>query len=200
MSDSLNYTKQISNSKSLGKSIGTNSITNSSSEQGIQYIGSNNSVEMNHSNTQQNGNNLSTMSTEDSIIIEPQGFIRIIQQEKYAVEIMKGRNYNNLTKDEKTTVCNDFQNKALPFIIDYAKNKYLGIRDVYFADHIDKDGKVKSGPYKDKDIKELTVKECIQLSGKNRIQIDDNFLNLSYGEFKKLYWNKVKEYLTTNNA
>ena len=55
-----------------------------------------------------------------------------------------------------------------------------------FRDIIGKGGVIKFGPFSNKNIKDLNVKDIIQLSGKNHIKTDDSFLKLEFRDFREV--------------
>ena len=178
------YTK-ISSSNGLNNQMNS-SI--SSSQQGVQYPNDNSSLP---SSNHWQSNNISTISTESSLIIDQNGD-EIIK--KYSLKIMNGRSFNQLTEKEQRDVYADYENAMLSFIIDYAKTKYPNISDVLFRDIIDH-GIIKLGTFSNKNIKDLNVKDIIQLDGRNHIKTDDSFLGLGYRDFREVYMNKIKYYL-----
>ena len=186
------YTK-ISSSNGLNNQMNS-SI--SSSQQGVQYPNDNSSLP---SSNHWQSNNISTISTESSLIIDQNGdkiILDIIKKNKGGLEIMNGRSYDQLTEKEQRAY---YANRMLDFIIEYAKTKYPNISDVLFRDFIGHNGIIKLGPFSNKNIKDLNVKDIIQLSGKNHIKKDDSFLGLGYRDFREVYMNKIKNYLNSNN-
>ena len=83
------------------------------------------------------------------------------------------------------------------------RKKYQNISDildnVIFRDIIGRGGVIKFGPFSNKNIKDLNVKDMIQLSGENHIKTDDSFLKLEYRDFREVYMNKIIYYLNSNN-
>ena len=199
----MDYTAKMSSSISLNNQMNCeSSISNkSSSQQGVQYPNDNFSLAP--SNHWQS-NNISTISTESSLIIDQNGDKIILEDilKKYrgGLEIMNGRSYDQLTEKEQRYVYNCYVNTMLYFIIQYAKTKYPNISDVLFRDFIGHGGVIKLGTFSNKNIKDLNVKDIIQLSGKNHhIKKDDSFLGLGYRDFREVYMNKIKNYLKSNN-
>ena len=197
----IDYTEKISSSNSLTNQINCEpSIGDGgSSQQGIQYPNDNFSLATsNHCQS----NNISTISTESSLIIDQNGdniILDIIKKNKGGLEIMNGRSYDQLTEKEQRDVYAYYANTMLYFIIEYAKTKYPNISDVLFTDFIGRGGVIKFGPFSNKNIKDLNVKDIIQLSGNNHIKKDDSFLGLGYRDFREVYMNKIKNYLKSNN-
>lgn len=197
----MDYTKQIGSSISLNSEIGHGSTTsnNSTSQQAIQYPNNHSSMNSSSNNSQSNGN-ISMASTESSVIIDQNGeskILDIIENNPKASKIMNGRSYLQLTEKEQKEIYSIYANTILHFIIDYAKTKYSNISDVPFRDFIDHNGNITKGKHINKNIKDLKVKEIIQLSGINHIKKDDSFLNLEYRDFREVYMNKIKAYLST---
>ena len=194
----MDYTEKISSSNSLNNQMNCESSI-SSSQQGVQYPNDNfNLAPSNHWQS----NNISTISTESSLIIDQNGdkiILDIIKKNKGGLEIMNGRSYDQLTEKEQRDVYAYYANTMLYFIIEYAKTKYPNISDVLFRDFIDHNGIIKLGTFSNKNIKDLNVKDIIQLSGKNHIKKDDSFLGLGYRDFREVYMNKIKNYLKSNN-
>ena len=197
----MDYTKNISSSNSLNNQINSESaISNkSSSQQGVQYPNDNSSLP---SSNHWQSNNISTIPTESSLIIDQNGdkiILDIIKKNKGGLEIMNGRSYDQLTEKEQRDVYAYYANTMLYFIIQYAKTKYPNISDVLFRDFIGHGGVIKLGTFSNKNIKDLNVKDMIQLSGENHIKTDDSFLKLEYRDFREVYMNKIKNYLKSNN-
>ena len=197
----MDYTEKISSSNSLNNQMNCeSSISNkSSSQQGVQYPNDNFSLAP--SNHWQS-NNISTISTESSLIIDQNGdkiILDIIKKNKGGLEIMNGRSYDQLTEKEQRDVYAYYANTMLYFIIQYAKTKYPNISDVLFRDFIGHGGVIKLGTFSNKNIKDLNVKDIIQLSGKNHIKTDDPFLGLGYRDFREVYMNKIIYYLNSIN-
>ena len=194
----MDYTEKISSSNSLNNQMNCESSI-SSSQQGVQYPNDNfNLAPSNHWQS----NNISTISTESSLIIDQNGdkiILDIIKKNKGGLEIMNGRSYDQLTEKEQRDVYAYYANTMLYFIIEYAKTKYPNISDVLFRDFIGHNGIIKLGPFSNKNIKDLNVKDIIQLSGKNHIKKDDSFLVSGYRDFRGVYMNKIKNYLNSNN-
>ena len=195
------YTAKMSSSISLNNQINSESaISNkSSSQQGVQYPNDNSSLP---SSNHWQSNNISTIPTESSLIIDQNGdkiILDIIKKNKGGLEIMNGRSYDQLTEKEQRDVYAYYANTMLYFIIQYAKTKYPNISDVLFRDFIGHGGVIKLGTFSNKNIKDLNVKDIIQLSGKNHIKTDDPFLGLGYRDFREVYMNKIKNYLKSNN-
>ena len=194
------YTK-ISSSNGLNNQMNCESaISNkSSSQQGVQYPNDNSSLP---SSNHWQSNNISTIPTESSSIIDQNGdniILDIIKDNKEGLKIMNGRSYDQLTEKEKRDVRDCYANTTFLFIIEYAKTKYPNISDVLFTDFIGRGGVIKFGTFSNKNIKDLNVKDIIQLSGKNHIKTDDPFLGLGYRDFREVYMNKIKNYLKSNN-
>ena len=197
----MDYTAKMSSSISLNNQINSESaISNkSSSQQGVQYPNDNSSLP---SSNHWQSNNISTIPTESSLIIDQNGdkiILDIIKKNKGGLEIMNGRSYDQLTEKEQRDVYAYYANTMLYFIIQYAKTKYPNISDVLFRDFIGHGGVIKLGTFSNKNIKDLNVKDIIQLSGKNHIKTDDPFLGLGYRDFREVYMNKIKNYLKSNN-
>ena len=197
----MDYTAKMSSSISLNNQINSESaISNkSSSQQGVQYPNDNSSLP---SSNHWQSNNISTIPTESSSIIDQNGdniILDIIKKNKGGLEIMNGRSYDQLTEKEQRDVYAYYANTMLYFIIQYAKTKYPNISDVLFRDFIGHGGVIKLGTFSNKNIKDLNVKDIIQLSGKNHIKKDDSFLGLGYRDFREVYMNKIKNYLKSNN-
>ena len=197
----MDYTAKMSSSISLNNQINSESaISNkSSSQQGVQYPNDNSSLP---SSNHWQSNNISTIPTESSLIIDQNGdkiILDIIKKNKGGLEIMNGRSYDQLTEKEQRDVYAYYANTMLYFIIEYAKTKYPNISDVLFTDFIGRGGVIKFGTFSNKNIKDLNVKDIIQLSGKNHIKTDDPFLGLGYRDFREVYMNKIKNYLKSNN-
>ena len=197
----MDYTAKMSSSISLNNQINSESaISNkSSSQQGVQYPNDNSSLP---SSNHWQSNNISTIPTESSLIIDQNGdkiILDIIKKNKGGLEIMNGRSYDQLTEKEQRDVYAYYANTMLYFIIQYAKTKYPNISDVLFRDFIGHGGVIKLGTFSNKNIKDLNVKDIIQLSGKNHIKTDDPFLGLRYRDFREVYMNKIKNYLKSNN-
>ena len=194
----MDYTEKISSSNSLNNQMNCESSI-SSSQQGVQYPNDNSSLP---SSNHWQSNNISTISTESSLIIDQNGdkiILDIIKKNKGGLEIMNGRSYDQLTEKEQRDVYAYYANTMLYFIIEYAKTKYPNISDVLFRDFIGHNGIIKLGPFSNKNIKDLNVKDIIQLSGKNHIKKDDSFLVSGYRDFRGVYMNKIKNYLNSNN-
>ena len=201
----MDYTKNISSSNSLNNQMNCESaISNkSSSQQGVQYPNDNSSLP---SSNHWQSNNISTIPTESSLIIDQNGdkiILDIIKKNKGGLEIMNGRSYDQLTEKEQRDVYAYYANTMFDFIIKYAKKKYQNISDisdnVIFRDIIGRGGVIKFGPFSNKNIKDLNVKDMIQLSGENHIKTDDSFLKLEYRDFREVYMNKIIYYLNSNN-
>ena len=197
----MDFTKKISSSNSLNNQINREPSTSNggSSQQGVQYPNDNFSLAP--SNHWQS-NNISTIPTESSSIIDQNGdkiILDIIKNYSEGLEIMNGRSYAQLTEKEKRDVYDCYANTMLLFIIEYAKTKYPNISDVLFRDFIDHNGIIKVGTFSNKNIKDLNVKDIIQLSGKNHIKKDDSFLGLGYRDFREVYMNKIIYYLNSIN-
>ena len=197
----MDFTEKISSSNSLNNQMNRELSTSNggSSQQGVQYPNDNFSLAP--SNHWQS-NNISTISTESSLIIDQNGdkiILDIIKKNKGGLEIMNGRSYDQLTEKEQRDVYAYYANTMLYFIIEYAKTKYPNISDVLFRDFIGHGGVIKFGTFSNKNIKDLNVKDIIQLSGKNHIKKDDSFLGLGYRDFREVYMNKIKNYLNSNN-
>ena len=200
----MDYTEKISSSNSLNNQMNCESaISNkSSSQQGVQYPNDNSSLP---SSNHWQSNHISTIPTESSSIIDQNGDNIILEDifKKYrgGLEIMNGRSYDQLTEKEQRDVYNCYANTMPYFIIEYAKIKYPNISDdVFFRDIIGQNGRIKFGPFSNKNIKDLNVKDIIQLSGKNHhIKKDDSFLGLGYRDFREVYMNKIIYYLKSNN-
>ena len=192
----------MSSSISLNNQINSESaISNkSSSQQGVQYPNDNSSLP---SSNHWQSNNISTIPTESTLIIDQNGYNIILEDiiKKYrgGLKIMNGRSYDQLTEKEQRDVYAYYANTMLYFIIQYAKTKYPNISDVLFRDFIGHGGVIKLGTFSNKNIKDLNVKDIIQLSGKNHIKTDDPFLGLGYRDFREVYMNKIKNYLKSNN-
>ena len=189
------YTK-ISSSNGLNNQMNS-SI--SSSQQGVQYPNDNSSLP---SSNHWQSNNISTIPTESSSIIDQNGdniILYIIKNYSEGLAIMNGRSYDQLTEKEQGDVYAYYANTMLYFIIEYAKTKYPNISDVIFRDFIGHGGVIKFGTFSNKNIKDLNVKDIIQLSGKNHIKTDDSFLGSGYRDFRGVYMNKIKNYLNSNN-
>ena len=198
----MDFTKKISSSNSLNNQINRELSTSNggSSQQGVQYPNDNFSLAP--SNHWQS-NNISTIPTESSSIIDQNGdniILDIIKNYLEGLAIMNGRSYDQLTEKEKRDVYNCYANTMLYFIIQYAKTKYPNISDVLFRDLIGHGGVIKFGPFSNKNIKDLNVKDIIQLSGKNHhIKKDDSFLGLGYRDFREVYMKKIIYYLNSIN-
>ena len=197
----MDHTAKMSSSISLNNQINSeSSISNkSSSQQGVQYPNDNSSLP---SSNHWQSNNISTIPTESSSIIDQNGdniILDIIKNYSEGLAIMNGRSYDQLTEKEKRDVYNCYANTMLYFIIQYAKTKYPNISDVLFRDFIGHGGVIKLGTFSNKNIKDLNVKDIIQLSGKNHIKKDDSFLVSGYRDFREVYMNKIKNYLNSNN-
>ena len=197
----MDFTKKISSSNSLNNQINRELSTSNggSSQQWVQYPNDNFSLAP--SNHWQS-NNISTIPTESSSIIDQNGdniILDIIKDNKEGLKIMNGRSYDQLTEKEKRDVRDCYANTTFLFIIEYAKTKYPNISDVLFTDFIGRGGVIKFGTFSNKNIKDLNVKDIIQLSGKNHIKTDDPFLGLGYRDFREVYMNKIKNYLKSNN-
>ena len=198
----MDHTAKMSSSISLNNQMNCeSSISNkSSSQQGLQYPNDNSSLP---SSNHWQSNNISTIPTESSSIIDQNGdkiILDIIKKNKGGLEIMNGRSYDQLTEKEQRDVYNCYANTMPYFIIEYAKIKYPNISDdVFFRDIIGQNGRIKFGPFSNKNIKDLNVKDIIQLSGENHIKTDDPFLGLGYRDFREVYMNKIKNYLKSNN-
>ncbi len=190
----MDFTEKIISSNSLNNQINRELSTSNggSSQQGVQYPNDNFGLAQ--------SNNISTIPTESSSIIDQNGdniILDIIKKE--GLKIMNGRSYAQLTEKEKRDVYNCYANTMLYFIIQYAKTKYPNISDVLFRDFIGHGGVIKLGTFSNKNIKDLNVKDIIQLSGKNHIKTDDPFLKLEFRDFREVYMNKIKNYLKSNN-
>ena len=201
----MDYTAKMSSSISLNNQINSESaISNkSSSQQGVQYPNDNSSLP---SSNHWQSNNISTIPTESTLIIDQNGdkiILDIIKKNKGGLEIMNGRSYDQLTEKEQRDVYAYYANTMFDFIIKYAKKKYQNISDisdnVIFRDIIGRGGVIKFGPFSNKNIKDLNVKDMIQLSGENHIKTDDSFLKLEYRDFREVYMNKIIYYLNSNN-
>ena len=197
----MDYTSKIISSNSLNNQINRELSTSNggSSQQGVQYP--NDNFGLAPSNHWQS-NNISTIPTESSSIIDQNGdniILDIIKKNKGGLEIMNGRSYDQLTEKEQRDVYAYYANTMLYFIIEYAKTKYPNISDVIFRDFIGHGGVIKFGTFSNKNIKDLNVKDIIQLSGKNHIKTDDSFLGSGYRDFRGVYMNKIKNYLNSNN-
>ena len=198
----MDYTKNISSSNSLNNQINSESaISNkSSSQQGVQYPNDNSSLP---SSNHWQSNNISTIPTESTLIIDQNGdniiLEDIIKKYRGGLKIMNGRSYDQLTEKEQRDVYAYYANTMLYFIIQYAKTKYPNISDVLFRDFIGHGGVIKLGTFSNKNIKDLNVKDMIQLSGENHIKTDDSFLKLEYRDFREVYMNKIIYYLNSNN-
>ena len=198
----MDYTKNISSSNSLNNQMNCESaISNkSSSQQGVQYPNDNSSLP---SSNHWQSNNISTIPTESTLIIDQNGdniiLEDIIKKYRGGLKIMNGRSYDQLTEKEQRDVYAYYANTMLYFIIQYAKTKYPNISDVLFRDFIGHGGVIKLGTFSNKNIKDLNVKDIIQLSGQNHIKKDDRFLGLGYRDFREVYMNKIKNYLKSNN-
>ena len=195
----MDFTEKIISSNSLNNQINRELSTSNggSSQQGVQYP--NDNFGLAPSNHWQS-NNISTIPTESSSIIDQNGdniILDIIKKE--GLKIMNGRSYAQLTEKEKRDVYNCYANTMLYFIIQYAKTKYPNISDVLFRDFIGHGGVIKLGTFSNKNIKDLNVKDIIQLSGKNHIKKDDSFLGLGYRDFREVYMNKIIYYLNSIN-
>ena len=195
----MDYTEKISSSNSLNNQMNCESSI-SSSQQGVQYPNDNFSLAP--SNHWQS-NNISTIPTESSSIIDQNGdkiILDIIKKNKGGLEIMNGRSYDQLTEKEQRDVYAYYANTMLYFIIEYAKTKYPNISDVLFTDFIGRGGVIKFGTFSNKNIKDLNVKDIIQLSGQNHIKKDDPFLGLGYRDFREVYMKKIIYYLNYLNS
>ena len=198
----MDHTAKMSSSISLNNQMNCeSSISNkSSSQQGLQYPNDNSSLP---SSNHWQSNHISTIPTESSSIIDQNGDNIILEDifKKYrgGLEIMNGRSYDQLTEKEQRDVYAYYANTMLYFIIEYAKTKYPNISDVIFRDFIGHGGVIKFGTFSNKNIKDLNVKDIIQLSGKNHIKTDDSFLGSGYRDFRGVYMNKIKNYLNSNN-
>ena len=194
----MDFTEKISSSNSLNNQMNRELSTSNggSSQQGVQYPNDNFSLAP--SNHWQS-NNISTISTESSLIIDQNGDKIILDIIKDNLKIMNGRSFNQLTEKEQRDVYAYYANTMLDFIIKYAKTKYPNISDVLFGDFIGHGGVIKLGTFSNKNIKDLNVKDIIQLSGKNHIKKDDSFLVSGYRDFRGVYMNKIKNYLNSNN-
>ena len=202
----MDYTEKISSSNSLNNQMNCESaISNkSSSQQGVQYPNDNSSLP---SSNHWQSNNISTIPTESTLIIDQNGdniiLEDIIKKYRGGLKIMNGRSYDQLTEKEQRDVYAYYANTMFDFIIKYAKKKYQNISDisdnVIFRDIIGRGGVIKFGPFSNKNIKDLNVKDMIQLSGENHIKTDDSFLKLEYRDFREVYMNKIKNYLKSNN-
>ena len=196
----MDHTAKMS-SISLNNQINSESaISNkSSSQQGVQYPNDNSSLP---SSNHWQSNNISTIPTESSSIIDQNGdniILDIIKDNKEGLKIMNGRSYDQLTEKEQRDVYNCYANTMPYFIIEYAKKKYPPISNVIFRDIIGDGGVIKFGTFSNKNIKDLNVKDMIQLSGENHIKTDDSFLGLGYRDFREVYMNKIIYYLKSNN-
>ena len=195
----MDYTEKISSSNSLNNQMNCESSI-SSYQQGVQYPNDNFSLApSNHLQS----NNISTISTESSLIIDQNGdkiILDIIKKNKGGLEIMNGRSYDQLTEKEQRDVYAYYANTMLDFIIKYAKKKYPPISDVIFRDFIGHGGVIKFGTFSNKNIKDLNVKDIIQLSGQNHIKKDDPFLGLGYRDFREVYMKKIIYYLNYLNS
>lgn len=153
------------------------------------------------SNNSQSNGNISMASTESSVIIDQNGdniILDIINKNsKEALKVMNGRSYQKLTEKEQEEIYSIYANTILRFIIDYAKTKYSNISDVPFRDFTDHKGNITKGKHINKNIKDLKVKEIIQLSWINHIKKDDSFLNLEYRDFRDVYMKKIIAYLSS---
>ena len=202
----MDYTAKMSSSISLNNQINSESaISNkSSSQQGVQYPNDNSSLP---SSNHWQSNNISTIPTESTLIIDQNGdniiLEDIIKKYRGGLKIMNGRSYDQLTEKEQRDVYAYYANTMFDFIIKYAKKKYQNISDisdnVIFRAIIGRGGVIKFGPFSNKNIKDLNVKDMIQLSGENHIKTDDSFLKLEYRDFREVYMNKIKNYLKSNN-
>ena len=198
----MDYTAKMSSSISLNNQINSESaISNkSSSQQGVQYPNDNSSLP---SSNHWQSNNISTIPTESTLIIDQNGdniiLEDIIKKYRGGLKIMNGRSYDQLTEKEQRDVYAYYANTMLYFIIQYAKTKYPNISDVLFRDFIGHGGVIKLGTFSNKNIKDLNVKDMIQLSGENHIKTDDSFLKLEYRDFREVYMNKIIYYLNSNN-
>ena len=198
----MDYTAKMSSSISLNNQINSESaISNkSSSQQGVQYPNDNSSLP---SSNHWQSNNISTIPTESTLIIDQNGdniiLEDIIKKYRGGLKIMNGRSYDQLTEKEQRDVYAYYANTMLYFIIQYAKTKYPNISDVLFRDFIGHGGVIKFGTFSNKNIKDLNVKDIIQLSGKNHIKTDDPFLGLGYRDFREVYMNKIIYYLNSIN-
>ena len=194
----MDFTEKIISSNSLNNQINRELSTSNggSSQQGVQYPNDNFSLAP--SNHWQS-NNISTISTESSLIIDQNGDKIILDIIKDNLKIMNGRSFNQLTEKEQRDVYAYYANTMLSFIIKYAKTKYPNISDVLFRDFIGHGGVIKLGTFSNKNIKDLNVKDIIQLSGKNHIKKDDSFLGLGYRDFREVYMKKIIYYLNSIN-
>ena len=194
----MDFTEKISSSNSLNNQMNRELSTSNggSSQQGVQYPNDNFSLAP--SNHWQS-NNISTISTESSLIIDQNGDKIILDIIKDNLKIMNGRSFNQLTEKEQRDVYAYYANTMLSFIIKYAKTKYPNISDVLFGDFIGHGGVIKLGTFSNKNIKDLNVKDIIQLSGKNHIKKDDSFLGLGYRDFREVYMKKIIYYLNSIN-
>ena len=194
----MDFTEKISSSNSLNNQMNRELSTSNggSSQQGVQYPNDNFSLAP--SNHWQS-NNISTISTESSLIIDQNGDKIILDIIKDNLKIMNGRSFNQLTEKEQRDVYAYYANTMLSFIIKYAKTKYPNISDVLFRDFIGHGGVIKLGTFSNKNIKDLNVKDIIQLSGKNHIKKDDSFLGLGYRDFREVYMKKIIYYLNSIN-
>ena len=195
----MDFTEKISSSNSLNNQMNRELSTSNggSSQQGVQYPNDNFSLAP--SNHWQS-NNISTIPTESSSIIDQNGdniILDIIKKE--GLKIMNGRSYDQLTEKEKRDVRDCYANTTFLFIIEYAKTKYPNISDVLFRDFIGHGGVIKLGTFSNKNIKDLNVKDIIQLSGKNHIKTDDSFLKLEFRDFREVYMKKIIYYLNSIN-
>ena len=197
----MDFTEKIISSNSLNNQINRELSTSNggSSQQGVQYPNDNSSLP---SSNHWQSNNISTIPTESTLIIDQNGDNIILEDiiKKEGLKIMNGRSYAQLTEKEKRDVYAYYANTMLYFIIQYAKTKYPNISDVLFRDFIGHGGVIKFGPFSNKNIKDLNVKDIIQLSGKNHhIKKDDSFLGLGYRDFREVYMNKIIYYLNSIN-
>ena len=197
----MDYTEKISSSNSLNNQMNCESSI-SSSQQGVQYPNDNSSLP---SSNHWQSNNISTIPTESSLIIDQNGDKIILEDilKKYrgGLEIMNGRSYDQLTEKEQRYVYAYYANTMFLFINKYAKKKYPPFSDVIFRDIIGRGGVIKVGPFSNKNIEDLNVKDMIQLSGKNHhIKKDDSFLGLGYRDFREVYMKKIIYYLNYLNS
>ena len=115
----MDYTKNISSSNSLNNQMNCESaISNkSSSQQGVQYPNDNSSLP---SSNHWQSNNISTIPTESSLIIDQNGdkiILDIIKKNKGGLEIMNGRSYDQLTEKEQRDVYAYYANDLLFYLL-----------------------------------------------------------------------------------
>ena len=128
----MDHTAKMSSSISLNNQMNCeSSISNkSSSQQGLQYPNDNSSLP---SSNHWQSNNIPTISTESSLIIDQNGdniILDIIKDYPEGLKIMNGRSYDQLTEKEKRYVDAYYANTMFDFIIKYAKKKYQNISDI----------------------------------------------------------------------